>query len=59
MNACWMVHSPGASEIEPGEVGDRPGSGPNGWDKFELESALERVARQVRAQADEEAFRHD
>jgi hypothetical protein len=57
--AYWLLHSTGAREIEPGEDWDRPGSDPKAWDMFELESALERVARQVWAKADEEAFRHD
>jgi hypothetical protein len=57
--AYWLIHSPGASELAPGEDWDQPRAEPDGWELFELDSALARASRKVWARADDEAFRQE
>jgi hypothetical protein len=57
--AYWLIHSPAASELAPGEDWDQPKAEPECWDLFELDSALERVSRKVWARADDAAFRQE
>jgi hypothetical protein len=53
--AYWLLHSPAADELVPGEDWERPSKGPEAWDLTDLPLALESAARTVWAKADDEA----